>query len=84
MQMTVTNSGSTTLNAWTSTATLPSGHTVTGSWPVTATVSGQTVTERNTTWNVPLGPGQTATWGFQVARPVGNTQTAGGFGCTGS
>jgi hypothetical protein len=84
MNMTVTNSGTSTLTSWASSATLPAGHTVTGSWPITATVSGQIVTERNTTWNVPLGPGQSTTWGFQVSRPSGNTQIAGGFSCTGS
>ncbi len=82
MQMTVTNTGSTTLNGWTSTVTLPSGHSHTGSWPVTAVISGQTITERNQAWNGALAPGQSASWGFQASRPIGNTQLPTAFTCT--
>jgi cellulase/cellobiase CelA1 len=82
MQMTVTNSGSSTLNGWTSTATLPAGHTLAGSWPITATVSGQVVSQRNQAWNGALAPGQTATWGFQVSKPDGNSQLPSNFTCT--
>lgn len=82
MQMTVTNSGSSTLNGWTSRATLPAGHTLAGSWPITATVSGQVVSQRNQAWNGALAPGQTATWGFQVSKPDGNSQLPSNFTCT--
>ncbi|GIH01959.1 hypothetical protein Rhe02_00260 [Rhizocola hellebori] len=82
MQMTVTNTGSTTLNGWTSTVTLPSGHSHTGSWPTTATISGQNITERNQAWNGTLAPGQTASWGFQATRPNGSTVLPTAFTCT--
>jgi len=82
LNITVTNTGTTNLNGWTSTVTLPSGHAHTGSWPVTATISGQTLTERNQAWNGSLAPGQSATWGFQASRPIGNTQLPTAFTCT--
>jgi chitodextrinase len=82
MQMTVTNTGTTNLNGWTSTATLPTGHSHTGSWPVTAVLNGQTVTQRNQAWNGTLAPGQSASWGFQASRPIGNTQLPTAFTCT--
>ncbi len=82
MNVTVTNTGTTTLNGWTSRVTLPAGHSHTGSWPTAATISGQDVIQRNQTWNGALAPNQTATWGFQASRPNGNTQLPTSFGCT--
>jgi len=77
----VTNTGSATINAWTVTFTLPAGHTITGSWNTTLTVSGQTVTARNAGHNGTVAPGGNTTFGFQVSRPNGNTQLASGFTC---
>ncbi|GAA1422496.1 fibronectin type III domain-containing protein [Catellatospora coxensis] len=84
LQVTVTNTGSSTINGWASTATLPSGHAHTGSWPQPAVVSGQNVTETNQNWNGALAPGQTASWGFQASRPNGNTALPTTFSCTAS
>ncbi|GAA1359474.1 GH12 family glycosyl hydrolase domain-containing protein [Catellatospora chokoriensis] len=84
MQVTVTNTGSSTINGWSSTATLPSGHAHTGSWPQAAVVSGQNVTETNQNWNGSLAPGQTASWGFQASRPNGNTALPTAYSCTAS
>ncbi|MEV0460072.1 GH12 family glycosyl hydrolase domain-containing protein [Catellatospora methionotrophica] len=84
MQVTVTNTGSATINGWSSTATLPSGHAHTGSWPQTAVVSGQNVTETNQNWNGALAPGQTASWGFQASRPNGNTALPTVYSCSAS
>ncbi|MEU8074721.1 fibronectin type III domain-containing protein [Catellatospora citrea] len=84
MQVTVTNTGSSTINGWSSTATLPSGHAHTGSWPQAAVVSGQNVTETNQNWNSSLAPGQTASWGFQASRPNGNTALPTAYSCTAS
>jgi hypothetical protein len=81
LQVTVTNTSSGTLSGWTSSVTLPAGHAHTGSWPVAATISGQTVTQRNQAWNGALAPGQTASWGFQASRPIGNTQLPTAFTC---
>ncbi|MFC4585700.1 PQQ-dependent sugar dehydrogenase [Sphaerisporangium corydalis] len=80
--VTVTNTGTSAINGWTVTFTLPSGHTVTGSWNATLTVSGQTVTAKSAGHNGALGAGQSTTFGFQASRPNGTTQTPSGYQCT--
>ncbi len=81
--ITVTNTGTSTINGWTVTFTLPSGHTVTGSWNATVTVSGQTVTARGISGqNATLGAGASTSWGFQATRPNGNTQLPQGPTCS--
>jgi endo-1,4-beta-xylanase len=44
-------------------------------------VSGQTVTARNMGYNGTLAPNAGTTFGFQVSRPNGNTQTPSGYTC---
>jgi chitodextrinase len=78
----VTNGGTNTINGWTVTFTLPSGHTFQGGWNATFTVSGQTVTARNMSYNGTLGVGGSTTFGFQARRPNGNSQLASGYACT--
>lgn len=79
----VTNSGTTTLDGWTVTFTLPAGHTITGSWNATVTVTGQTVSARGIPGqNATLAPGATTTWGFQATRASGDTATPSGAACT--
>jgi cellulase/cellobiase CelA1 len=69
----VTNTGSTTISAWTVTVTLPAGHAITGSWNATQSISGQTVTFRPVSFNSTLAPGASGEFGFQASRPNGNT-----------
>jgi endo-1,4-beta-xylanase len=64
------------------TFTLPSGHSIAGSWNAQLTVSGSTVTARNLGYNGNLGPGASTTFGFQVSRPNGDSQTASAFTCS--
>jgi endo-1,4-beta-xylanase len=78
----VTNNGTTTLNGWTVTFTLPSGQTFQGGWNATFTMSGQTITARNMSYNGTLGAGGSTTFGFQVKRPNGDSQLAGGYACS--
>ena len=78
----VSNGGTTTLNGWTVTFTLPAGHTFQGGWNATFTLNGQTVTAKNMSYNGTLNPGGSTTFGFQVRRPNGNTQLASGYACT--
>ncbi|MEV0388940.1 PQQ-dependent sugar dehydrogenase [Nonomuraea sp. NPDC050643] len=80
--VTVANSGTSAATGWAVTFTLPTGHTVTGSWNAALTVSGQTVTARNAGHNGTLSPGQSTTFGFQAGRPSGNTQVPTGYQCT--
>jgi hypothetical protein len=78
----VTNSGTSTINGWTVTFTLPAGHTITGFWNATVSISGQTVTARGIAGqNATLGAGGSTTWGFQASRPNGNTQLPSGPTC---
>ncbi|MBT2224822.1 fibronectin type III domain-containing protein [Nonomuraea sp. NEAU-A123] len=80
--LTITNTGTSTITGWTATFTLPAGHTLTGSWNGTVTVSGQTVTIRNVGHNGTLAPGAaTASIGFQATRPNGNTALPSGYTC---
>ena len=78
----VTNTGTATMNGWTVTFTLPAGHAIVGSWNTVLTVNGQTVTARNVSHNGTIAAGGSATFGFQVSRPDGNTQFASGYACT--
>ncbi|WP_345600443.1 cellulose binding domain-containing protein, partial [Thermocatellispora tengchongensis] len=79
--VTVTNNGTSAINGWTVTFTLPSGHTISGSWNATLTTSGQTVTARSMGYNGNLGAGASTSFGFQVSRPNGNTATPSGYTC---
>ncbi|HEX6682548.1 MAG TPA: fibronectin type III domain-containing protein [Candidatus Limnocylindrales bacterium] len=79
----VTNTGTSTITGWTVTFTLPAGHSITGFWNATVTVSGQTVTARGIPGqNATLGAGASTTWGFQATRPSGNTQLPQGPTCS--
>jgi cellulase/cellobiase CelA1 len=68
----VTNNGTSVLNGWTVTFTLPAGTPITGSWNAVVTVAGQTVTARGIAGqNAILGAGATTTWGLQARRHHG-------------
>ncbi|MEV4561503.1 endo-1,4-beta-xylanase [Kitasatospora sp. NPDC049285] len=76
--LTVTNTGSTAVNGWALTFTLPGGQAVTNSWNATiAPASGQ-VTATNLSYNAAIAPGGTASFGFQ-ANHTGNAAAATGF-----
>jgi len=80
--LTITNTGTATLNGWTVTFTLPAGHTLTGSWNGTVTTSGQTVTVKNVSYNGTLAPGASTTgFGFQVSKPDGDNALPSGYTC---
>ncbi|MBO3747760.1 cellulose binding domain-containing protein [Streptosporangiaceae bacterium NEAU-GS5] len=81
--LTITNTSTATIPSWTVTFTLPAGHTLSGSWNATVTVSGQTVTAKSVSFNGTLAPGaSTGSFGFQVNRPSGNTQMPATYTCT--
>jgi len=81
--VTITNTGTSTINSWTTTFTLPAGHAITGSWNATVTISGQTVTARSVSFNATIPPGgSVGSFGFQASRPSGNTALPSGYTCT--
>ncbi|GGL21632.1 hypothetical protein Sme01_40480 [Sphaerisporangium melleum] len=80
--VTVTNTGTAPIRGWTVTFTLPSGHTVTGSWSAAVSTSGQTVTAKNESYNGSLAPNGSTTFGFQGGRPNNSTSVPSGYTCT--
>jgi poly(hydroxyalkanoate) depolymerase family esterase len=81
--VTVTNTGTSAISGWTVTFTLPAGHSVVGYW--NAQLSGQqSVTATNLRYNGPLAPNASTSFGFQVSRPSGNSQTPASYACTAS
>ncbi|MGW3342067.1 PQQ-dependent sugar dehydrogenase [Nonomuraea rubra] len=83
IQVTVTNTGTATLNGWTVTFTLPPGHTISGSWNVQMSSSGQTATARNAAYNGgPIAPGASTSFGFQASRPSADGRVPGNYTCT--
>lgn len=80
--VTVTNTSLSTTNSWVVTFTLPAGHSITNYWNAAVSVSGQTVTARNLSYNGTLTPNMGTGWGFQASRPNGNTLIPNGFNCS--
>lgn len=80
--VTVTNTGTSSITAWTVTFTLPAGHSIVGSWNAAFTINGQTITARNMSYNGNLGPSGSTSFGFQASRPNGNTSVPSGYNCT--
>ncbi|MFF0312547.1 endo-1,4-beta-xylanase [Streptosporangium sp. NPDC004379] len=82
----ITNTGSSTLNGWSLEFTLPSGQTITSGWNATYSPSSGRVTARNVDYNGTLAPGATTDIGFQAGH-TGNTSkpdsfTLNGASCT--
>ncbi len=65
--VTVANTGSTPLNGWALTFTLPGGQSITGFWNTTLSGSSGAVTARNVTHNSAIPANGTANFGFQGA-----------------
>jgi chitodextrinase len=80
--VTVTNTGSSTINGWTVTFDIPAGHTILNYWNAVITVNGQTATARNTANNGTIGASGNQQFGFQVRRPLGNTHVPAAYTCT--
>jgi hypothetical protein len=72
--ITVRNSGGTTINGWTLTWTFPGNQQITGSpWGITTTQSGASVTARNASYNGQLAVNGSTTGGFQASYSGTNT-----------
>ncbi|GAA0551955.1 cellulose binding domain-containing protein [Paractinoplanes ferrugineus] len=63
--VTVANTGSSTINGWSLGFTLPSGQSITSSWSAGITGSSGAITARNVEYNGTLAPGANASFGFQ-------------------
>ncbi|MEU4370799.1 cellulose binding domain-containing protein [Micromonospora chersina] len=81
--ITVTNTGTSTVNGWSLVFTLPAGQTIVGGWNATyAPTSGQ-VTARNVDYNATLAPNASLSIGFQATH-TGNTARPSGFTLNGA
>ena len=70
--MTITNTGTSTLNGWTARWSWPGGQTISSLWNGEVSQSGGSVTVRNAPYNGTLPPGQSTSFGF-VANGDGAT-----------
>ncbi|WP_307831115.1 cellulose binding domain-containing protein [Nucisporomicrobium flavum] len=82
----ITNTGTSAINGWTLTFTLPSGQSITSGWNATYSPSSGQVNARNVDYNGTLAPGATVEIGFQATH-TGNTAepasfTLNGITCT--
>ena len=63
--VTVNNTGSTTINGWVVTYAFPGDQQITNAWNATVTQSGANVTATNASFNATIAPGGNASFGFQ-------------------
>ncbi len=74
--ITITNTGTSTINGWTLTFSYPGDQKITNGWSATFSQSGNAVTATNVSYNGTLAPGGTAafgaqgTWGSSDASPT--------------
>jgi endo-1,4-beta-xylanase len=85
-QITITNTGSSTVSGWHLAFTLPSGQVITQFWNATVTPASGAVTATNLSYNGTIAPGGNATFGFN-ANQTGNASaptsfTLNGTACT--
>ncbi|MDG4765934.1 PHB depolymerase family esterase [Solwaraspora sp. WMMD406] len=84
--LTVTNTGSSTINGWSLVFTLPGGQNIISGWNAAYSPSSGQVTARNAFYNGTIPPGGTTSLGFQAthtgnsARPT--SYTLNGAACT--
>ncbi|SBT52643.1 GH12 family glycosyl hydrolase domain-containing protein [Micromonospora auratinigra] len=85
-EVTITNTGSSTINGWTMNYNLPSGQTVTNAWNATVTQSGSALTAKNVSYNGTLSPGASTNFGYQAtlsgAYSAPSSFTLNGATCT--
>ncbi len=80
--MTITNTGGSTVNGWRLTFTLPSGQTITSGWNATYTGTSGSVTATNLSYNGTIAPNSSVSIGYQ-ANHTGNSGAPGNFALNG-
>ncbi|WP_422768855.1 cellulose binding domain-containing protein [Plantactinospora sp. WMMC1484] len=81
--ITITNTGSSTVNGWSLVFTLPSGQTITSGWNASYSPSSGQVTARNASYNAAIAPNASVNIGFQ-ANHTGNTARPASFALNGA
>jgi endo-1,4-beta-xylanase len=77
-QITITNTGTATVNGWSLVFTLPAGQSISSGWNATYTPTSGQVTARNLSYNGTLAPGASTSIGFN-ANHTGNTARPSSF-----
>ncbi|MEV4315523.1 PHB depolymerase family esterase [Actinocrispum sp. NPDC049592] len=80
--LTITNTGTTSINGWSLAFTLPNGQTITSGWNATYSPSAGQVTARNVTFNSVIAPNSSVTIGFQATH-TGDTAKPNSFALNG-
>ncbi|MBX7267606.1 cellulose binding domain-containing protein [Micromonospora sp. Llam7] len=84
--ITITNTGNSTINGWSLVFTLPGGQNITGGWNASYSPTSGQVTARNLSYNATIAPNASVSIGFQAthtgdtARP--SSFTLNGAACT--
>ncbi|GAA2765263.1 hypothetical protein GCM10010103_43040 [Streptomyces paradoxus] len=81
--VTLTNTGTTTVDGWRLGFTLPAGQTVTGGWGATYTPSSGAVTATNVSYNGRIAPGASVSIGYQAGHG-GNSAAPAAFTLNGT
>ncbi|GIJ24422.1 extracellular catalytic domain type 1 short-chain-length polyhydroxyalkanoate depolymerase [Micromonospora lutea] len=81
--ITITNTGTSTINNWSLVFTLPSGQTITGGWNASYSPSSGQVTARNLSYNASIPTNGSLTIGFQATH-TGNTAKPTSFTLNGA
>ncbi|KAB8145973.1 glycoside hydrolase [Chloroflexia bacterium SDU3-3] len=81
--VTIKNTGSSTVSGWTLAWTFPNSQQVTNAWNTTLTQSGASVTAKDAGWNGTIAPGGTSNFGFQ-ANYSGSNATPSNFTLNGA
>lgn len=72
--ITITNTGSATVNGWSLAFTLPSGQTITNGWNATYAPTSGAVVARNVSYNGVVPPGGATSIGFQATHTGGTAE----------
>ncbi|MEH0970765.1 PHB depolymerase family esterase [Micromonospora sp. CPCC 205546] len=81
--VTVTNTGTATVNGWSLAFTLPAGQSITSGWNATYAPASGAVTARNVSYNATLAPGASVSVGFQATH-TGDTGRPSSFTLNGA
>nr|WP_222108399.1 PHB depolymerase family esterase [Streptomyces cupreus] len=81
--VTITNTGSTTVNGWKLGFTLPTGQTITNGWNATYTPASGAVTATNASYNGTIAPNASVSIGYQATH-TGNSAAPGAFSLNGT
>ncbi|WP_406070254.1 PHB depolymerase family esterase [Micromonospora sp. NBC_01638] len=74
--VTITNTGSTAVNGWALTFTLPSGQSITNGWNAQYSPASGAVTARNVSYNATIAPNTSVDIGFQATHTGGTGKPA--------